>query len=61
MNNNNQDHGLKECYKADIVYGDTHNFQADILTDKYMLENTWKRIWYDYLWWNWFHDWRWLW
>jgi preprotein translocase subunit SecA len=38
--NNKQDHGPKECYNADIVYGDTHNFQADILSDKYMLENT---------------------
>ena len=38
--NNKQDHGPKECYKADIVYGDTHNFQADILSDKYILENT---------------------
>ena len=38
--NNKQDHGPKECYKADIVYGDTHNFQDDILSDKYMLENT---------------------
>ena len=38
--NNKQVHGPKECYKADIVYGDTHNFQADILNDKYMLENT---------------------
>ena len=38
--NNKKDHGPKECYNADIVYGDTHNFQADILSDKYMLENT---------------------
>ena len=36
----NNEHGPKACYKADIVYGDTHNFQADILNDKYMLENT---------------------
>ena len=34
------EHGPKKCYEADIVYGDTHNFQADILSDIYMLENT---------------------
>lgn len=36
----NQENGPKKCYESDIVYGDTHNFQADILSDKYMLENT---------------------
>ena len=37
---NNHDRGPKKCYLADIVYGDPHNFQADILSDKYMLEGT---------------------
>lgn len=38
--NGTPNHGPKACYKADIVYGDAHNFQADILNDKYMKENT---------------------
>jgi preprotein translocase subunit SecA len=37
---NSHERGPKKCYLADVVYGDAHNFQADILSDKYMLEGT---------------------
>ena len=37
---NNNERGPRKCYLADIVYGDAHNFQGDILSDKYMLEGT---------------------
>lgn len=37
---NNHERGPRKCYLADIVYGDAHNFQGDILSDKYMLEGT---------------------
>lgn len=26
---------IKECYKKDVVYGDAHNFQADLLKKIY--------------------------
>ena len=37
---NNHERGPRKCYLADIVYGDAHNFQGDILSDKYLLERT---------------------
>ena len=37
---NKDNHDPRDCYLAEFVYGDTHNFQGDILSDKYMLENT---------------------
>ena len=37
---NSYERGPKKCYLADVVYGDAHNFQADILSDIYMLEGT---------------------
>ena len=44
---NNQD--SKKCYLSNIVYGDTHNFQAYILIDKYMLKNTRNNRDYDFV------------
>lgn len=32
--------GLKECYLADIVYGDANHFQFDLLRDEYKEEKT---------------------
>ena len=44
---NNKERGPRKCYLADIVYGDAHNFQADILSDEYMLEGTRNNRGYD--------------
>ena len=39
----------KKCYLSNIIYGDTHNFQAYILIDKYMLKNTRNNRDYDFV------------
>ena len=31
----NKDNNKKNCYDKNVIYGDTHNFQADFLYDKY--------------------------
>ena len=49
----------KKCYdkSIDIVYGDTHNFQADFLHENYYSENikNWRGEDINYCWWNWFY------
>lgn len=43
-NNNNKNlfKPEKSCYtnKVDVIYGDTHHFQADYLTDNYLMQKT---------------------